>query len=117
MSKLNELHPRLVPWAKWLLEVGRYYDSRLVVTSGFRDLSKQRELYEKWLSGQSQIPAAPPGKSLHNYGLAFDLARLGLDPMEDRLLQWLGSLWDQVGGQWGQSRDPVHFQVRLGGSN
>jgi len=111
VASLNGLHPQLIPWAKWLLEVGRYYDSRLVVTSGFRDMSKQAELYQRWLRGESEIPAAPPGRSMHNYGLAFDLARLGINPMQDELLPWLGSLWGAVGGRWGSASDPVHFQV------
>ena len=111
MATLNQLHPQLVPWAKWLLAVGRYYDSRLVVTSGFRDMSKQAKLYDAWQRGQSQIPAAPPGKSLHNYGLAFDLARVGIDPLNDPLLKWLGSVWVHVGGSYGGERDPVHFAV------
>ena len=114
MATLRELDVRLKPWAEWLLEVGRYYDSRLVVTSGFRDSMKQAQLYERWVSGASAIPAAPPGRSLHNYGLAFDLARLGVDPFEDPLLVWLGSLWSQLGGVHGGRTDPVHFGVRVG---
>ena len=116
MASLNQLHPQLIPWAKWLLEVGRYYDSRLVVTSGFRSMSNQQRLYDKWLSGESQIPAAPPGKSLHQYGLAFDLARLGIDPFQDDLLQWLGEVWVAIGGSYGGAgtgADPVHFQVKI----
>lgn len=111
MATLNELDPRLVPWAKWLLGVGRYYDSRLVVTSGFRDIAKQAKLYEAYIRGQSSIPAAPPGRSMHNYGLAFDLARIGKDPFQDPLLEWLGQVWLQVGGRYGGPVDPVHFSV------
>jgi len=111
VATLNGLDPRLQPWAKWLLAVGRTYDSRLVVTSGFRDLSKQARLYQAWKQGSSQIPAAPPGRSLHNYGLAFDLARIGKDPFQDPLLHWLGSLWVHVGGSYGGHQDPVHFGV------
>ena len=111
MADLNTLDYRLVPYAKWLYAVGKYYDGRLVVTSAFRSPAKQAELYQKWLTGQSPIPAAPPCRSLHNYGLAFDLARLGVDPMSDPLLKWLGSVWVQVGGSHGGERDPVHFAV------
>lgn len=79
-------------------------------------MSKQDELYQKYLRGESAIPAAPPGSSLHNYGLAFDVARMGVDPFQDSLLAWLAALWLQVGGQHGGAQDPVHFTVRLGGS-
>ncbi len=54
-----------------------------------------------------------PGKSLHEKGLAFDLARIGIDPFNDPLLNWLGSIWEQVGGRYGGQSDPVHFQVRM----
>lgn len=113
MADLRQLHPQLVPWAKYLYAVGKYYDPLLVVTSGFRSSSKQEKLYAKWLSGESQIPAAPPGRSLHGHGLAFDLARIGKDPFGDPLLNWLGAVWTHWGGQYGGERDPVHFQVRM----
>lgn len=111
MANLNELHPQLKPWAKWLLDVGRYYDSRLVVTSGFRSIKKQQELHSNWLSGKSNIPAAPPGQSMHNYGLAFDLARPNVDPFQDPLLVYLADLWSRVGGAGSVRGDPVHFSV------
>jgi len=113
VADLRKLHPQLVPAARYLYAVGKYYDPLLVVTSGFRSASKQAKLYAKWRSGESQIPAAPPGRSLHGYGLAFDLARIGKDPFTDPLLNWLGAVWTHWGGQYGGQRDPVHFQVRM----
>jgi len=113
MADLKTLDPRLVPWAKWLYAVGKYYDPLLVVTSSYRSAAKQAELYEKYRSGRSAIPAAPPGRSLHGYGLAFDLARIGKDPFSDPLLAWLGEVWRSVGGIYGGQRDPVHFQVKM----
>jgi len=113
MANLKTLHPQLVPAARWIYAVGKYYDSRLVVTSSRRSMRNQARLYDKWLRGESSIPAAPPGKSLHEYGLAFDLARIGKDPLNDPLLNWLGAVWESIGGRHGGSRDPVHFQVRI----
>jgi len=113
MADLNTLDYRLVPWAKWLYLMGKQYDGRLVVTSARRSSAKQAELYAKYQSGQSVIPAAPPGSSLHEYGLAFDLARLGKDPLGDPLLAWLGLIWTMVGGRHGGIRDPVHFQPSI----
>jgi len=113
MADLKTLHPQLTPAARWLYALGKQYDPLLVVTSSYRSASKQSKLYAKWQSGESQIPAAPPGRSLHNYGLAFDLARIGKDPFTDPLLNWLGQVWEYIGGQYGGQRDPVHFQVRM----
>jgi len=112
MADLRTLDYRLQPWAKWLYDVGKYYDGRLVVTSAFRSMSKQQELYCKWLSGQSPFIAAKPGESMHNYGLAFDLARLGVDPKTDELLTWLAEVWLHIGGAVGGPRDPVHFSIK-----
>ena len=113
MADLNSLDYRLVPWAKWIHRVGTFNDGRLVVTSAKRSSAKQAELYEKWLSGRSEIPANRPGTSLHEFGLAFDMARIGINPLADPLLAWLGGLWESVGGRHGGASDPVHFQPRM----
>lgn len=113
MADLRTLRPDLIPWAKYLYEIGKYYDPLLVVTSAYRSPQHQQRLYKKYLSGESPIPAAPPGRSLHQRRLAFDLARIGKDPMGDPLLAWLGAVWEHWGGRYGGSRDPVHFQIRM----
>ena len=113
MADLRMLHPQLVEAARYLYAIGKYYDPLLVVTSGFRSQAKQAELYRRYVKGFSKIPAAPPGRSLHGYGLAFDLARIGKDPFTDPLLAWLGAVWESWGGRYGGQRDPVHFQVRV----
>ena len=111
MANIRSLDWRLQPWAEWIYSVGKYNDGRLVVTSAYRSLADQRRLYDKWLSGESLIPAAPPGRSLHGHRLAFDMARIGKDPLSDPLLMWLGGIWESVGGKHGGARDPVHFQA------
>jgi len=113
VADLSTLHPLLVPHAEYLLRVGRRYDGRLVVTSARREPRKQAELYYKWISGESKIPANRPGTSLHEYGWAFDLARLGVNPLADPLLDWLGLVWTHWGGRHGGAADPVHFQIRV----
>ncbi len=113
MASLNTLHPQLVPWAKWIYDVGKWNDPLLVVTSARRSPGKQMKLYQKYLRGESLIPANRPGTSLHEYGLAFDMALIGKDPLTDPLLNWLGQVWESVGGRHGGSRDPVHFQPRM----
>lgn len=113
MADLRTLDPSLVPWARWIYAVGKYYDGRLVVTSVRRSPAKQARLYQAYISGKSKIPAAPPGSSLHERGLSFDMARIGVDPLADPLLNWLGEVWEYYGGRHGGARDPVHFQPRM----
>jgi len=113
MADLATLDRRLVPAAKYLYQLGKHYDPRLVVTSAYRSQAKQQRLYAAYMSGLSKIPAAPPGGSLHNFGLAFDMARIGIDPFADPLLAWLGRVWEYWGGRYGGIRDPVHFQPRI----
>jgi len=113
MADLRTLHPGLIPWAKWIYAVGKFNDPRMVVTSAYRSPQHQSRLYDAYRQGKSLIPAAPPGRSLHQYRLAFDMARSGTDPLTDPLLVFLGRLWESYGGKWGGSRDPVHFQVRI----
>ena len=76
----------------------------LRVTSGRRSMSEQKRLYQRYLSGLSPYPAAPPGHSEHERGAAVDAV------VEPRwMLYALGEAWQGVGGVWGGERDPVHF--------
>jgi len=111
MPSLRTLSPWLTPYAEWLLYVAKHNDSRFVVTSARRSRQDQERLYARYLSGQSGIPAAPPGRSAHEWGLAFDVARIGIDPLTDPLLAAVGRYWNSLGGRWGGARDPVHFGV------
>lgn len=111
MADLNTLQPSLIPWAKWIYAAGKEQSGRLVVTSARRSFAKQLQLYTRYQKGLSKIPAAPPGKSLHQLGWAFDMAQIGIDPLSDPLLTWLGYWWEFYGGKWGGGRDPVHFQI------
>lgn len=113
MADLNTLHPWLAPYAKALYQYGKQFDGRLVVTSARRSPAKQALLRAKWESGQSLIPANRPGTSLHEYGMAFDLARLGISALQDPFLMDLGRVWEWMGGVHGGQRDPVHFQPRM----
>ena len=113
MADLRTLQPDLAPYALWLYRYGKQFDGRLVVTSARRSSSKQAELRRKWESGESKIPANRPGTSLHEYGLAFDMARLGISALQDPFLMYLGEVWEWMGGRHGGIRDPVHFQPRM----
>ena len=112
MADLRSLQPWLQPWAWWIFNYGKTFNPKLVVTSARRSYWKQMRLYDDWISGKSKIPAAPPGKSKHQKGEAFDLASIGVDPFEDESLPILGYWWSYYGGYYGGPKDPVHFGVR-----
>lgn len=83
------------------------YGVRIRITSTFRSRRKQLALYRQ--REHSVLPAAAPGRSTHEYGLAFDAVSVDRDAQE-----WLGRLGESVGLIWGgrfRRPDPVHFQV------
>lgn len=105
--KFRGLQPWLQPYADYLLLVAEYNDLDPVVTSVYRSYARQAVLYERWKRGLSDIPAAPPGRSQHQQGLAFDLVvRKG--GYRSDLQDALGAFWVSMGGVWNRP-DPVHF--------
>jgi LAS superfamily LD-carboxypeptidase LdcB len=76
------------------------------VTSGRRSHALQKKLYEAYRSGRSALPAAPPGKSKHEFGLAVDMIANSPQALES-----MGKVWQSWGLTWGGKRDPVHFEL------
>jgi len=100
----RSLHPQFAPYAKWLYEYAQWAGHRPRITSLTRSFAEQARLYDRYLKGESHLPAAPPGRSLHNYGLAFDMVTRSANAR-------MGSLWQGVGGRWGGETDPVHYDT------
>lgn len=97
-------HRQLRPYFKWLVKVGRALNLDPIVTSTVRTRTEQQQLYSRYLRGESKFPAAPPGRSLHERGLAIDLVS------RDNAL--LGQYWKYyVGGRWSPS-DSVHYDLQ-----
>ena len=103
------LMAQMADLAAQLLGAARSLDPAFHISSGCRTRKEQRELYARFLAGRNALPVAPPGRSLHEIGLAVDVSR-GRDPYSDRLLTLLGRWWVQAGLGW-SPRDPVHFQL------
>lgn len=98
------LQPWLRPYADWLLSAAPYAGATSVrVTSVRRSRAQQAQLYKSYLAGRSSFPAAPPGSSKHEYGLAFDMVT---EPFS--ALDTLGVWWRQLGGEW-STTDRIHF--------
>lgn len=103
-TSLKQLQPWLQPFAEWLVSAAPSAGARTVrVTSVLRSKALQAQLYKNYLAGRSRFPAAPPGRSKHEYGLAFDMVT---EPFS--ALHTLGAWWQQQGGEWSPT-DPIHF--------
>lgn len=103
----NGLRAELRPAARALYDEARRRGWAPRVTSVYRSRALQARLYRRWRAGRLPFPAAPPGTSLHEYGLAFDLVVRWLD---DQTV--LGRLWKSWGGRWYPS-DAVHFEAAV----
>lgn len=103
-------HPVLIQGLNAMKTVARQNGYGLVVTSVVRSRKTQERLYRNYLSGRSKYPAAPPGTSKHELGLAFDAV---VEPRSDANQRRFGELWESWGGVWGgRFRDPIHFELR-----
>lgn len=99
MTALDGLQRWLQPHARELVRLF----PRLTVTSVYRSRTEQLRLWNN--RKYNPYPVAPPGQSLHEYGLAFDM----VGPRE--LLYEAGRVWNAAGGHW-SSKDEIHFEVR-----
>lgn len=116
-QKIKTLHPLLRTRAKmFLIAVKQQLGIDLIVTSATRSIEKQAYLY------QTQNNAAPPGNSLHNYGLAFDVVSNSNPPLN---LNSSRAAWAPVvaiaakhglkwGGEFSGNYDPIHFYNDFG---
>lgn len=101
MASTRELDPRFRPYADALVAVAHQAGLAPVVTSARRSRRAQAILYAKFLQGQMPYTVLPPGRSVHEYGLAVDIWC--------RNLPALGRLAQSWGLVWGGTSDPVHF--------
>jgi hypothetical protein len=70
ISIINTLHPAIREEVRRLFYEAnsRLTVSQMVITAGLRTFEEQKALYEK----RPKVTDAKPGRSFHNYGLAFD---------------------------------------------
>lgn len=106
--ELAGLDPRLVPYAEHLIRELRRNGLRVTVTSVRRSYADQAKLYAKYLRGENPYPVAPPGKSAHEHGLAWDMDVRFPDRADAAGVA--GSAWSSWGGRW-SPKDRVHFGV------
>lgn len=104
MATISGLQPDVRERARVALERARQAGLRVTVTSGYRSMREQKRLYDRWIArGRTGLPAARPGSSTHNFGLAFDAVVAG-----GRLPEFV-RIAECAGLKWAGRRDPVHF--------
>jgi hypothetical protein len=100
---LRSLDPGFAPYAVYLINAARAAQVPLVAISGRRSSATNREV------GGAE-------RSLHLYGLAFDVQVLGYSREQIPLWWWLaaGQFWEAMGGRWGGRFSPPdvnHFDA------
>ena len=105
MVDLGCLVAELQPYAKALVDLAGRAGVQPRVTSTCRSHAQQQRLYDAFLRGETKYPVAPPGRSAHEFGYAFDMVADTRENLHD-----LGSVWSQWGGVWSPS-DEVHFEL------
>ncbi len=104
---LGTLQRWLIPAATQLVNIAAAAGLSPRVSSARRSHAQQALLFRRFLAGKSRFPAAPPGRSTHELGLAFDLWINDESQFVD-----LGTVWEQNGGVWGgHFKDPIHFEA------
>lgn len=104
-QKLAGLHPYFRPWIDWLLDFADQNGVTVEVISAFRTVEEQKRAAAQ--ARAAGRPAAKPGRSAHNYGLAVDLAAGGHSSSADH--KWLMSVWEAMGGSF-YPNDAPHFE-------
>lgn len=124
--KIEDLHPKVQPLARKLIEVCAAEGIKIQVTATLRDFEYQNSLYAQGRTKPGPIVTnAKGGQSLHNYGVAFDVV-----PVRDGKAVWGttgadGALWRRIGvlgaslglewgGDWKSLKDLPHFQYTGG---
>lgn len=107
---------------RFIKEAKRILDLDLRITSGYRSIKEQDELYAQGRTKAGQIVTnAKGGESQHNFGIAFDVVDRyrGYDLGKDWYL--LALLWHRIGGKdtgwgglWKSFIDKPHFYNDMG---
>lgn len=95
---------------KCFLPIAAVYGYELRITSGFRSLSEQDQIYSQGRTEDGHIVTwAPPGMSIHNFGFTVDV----VDRLHGYNINW--EKLAKIGNYCGLDQvDPPHFEYRGG---
>lgn len=104
-QKLDGLSPYFRPWIDFLLAFADQQGVTVTVISGFRTVEDQRRASAE--ARRAGRPAAAPGRSAHNFGLAVDLMAGNHSTSSEH--RWLMNVWRAMGGNF-YPGDAPHFE-------
>lgn len=122
-EKLNRLMPEFAHQVVTLMDAVASRGYRLKIVQGLRSFKEQDDLYAKGRSSPGRkVTNARSGQSIHNYGLAVDLALA--EPINDTCFPDPHPVWEIIGeevkklglewgGDWQKFRDRPHVQVSV----
>lgn len=103
------LRSDLVGQARDAIELGRLCGCTVSISSAFREMKKQQELYRRWKAGDAGFnPADPPGHSGHQKGEDLDL-HFGSGEEREKF----ATLAERFGFSRPIHAEPWHFKVTL----
>ena len=118
---INDLHPAVARGCRELIRRMEAIGWPVIVTATYRDNEKQDALYAQGRTTPGPIVTnARGGQSIHNYRLAFDIARnvKGQEYTNPQFFADAGAIWMRMGGEWGGSwasfPDRPHMQYTGG---
>lgn len=110
------LNPELIRRVEAFIADAARQGIRLQVVSALRTREQQVALYNRYKAGQSHLPAAKPGTSKHERGLAVDVGVIGRTSRQVPWATWqkIGAIGQANGLKWLGAYDKVHFELPAG---
>jgi LAS superfamily LD-carboxypeptidase LdcB len=124
-QRIKNLDPRLQQGATNFINSAQKSGTKLRIVQGYRSSDEQDRLYQQGRTTPGPVVTyAKGGQSYHNYGLAFDVARVdskgNIDwkkPIDSDTAQYAKNEGFEWGGDWAAPKtDNPHFQMTFGES-
>lgn len=103
-NSILTLEPCTRSWYRAALVDLRRAGISVTTTSTRRTTAEQSRLFQAFLAGKARFPAARPGTSTHELGIAVDLV-----PQTPKALPAVILIMKRHGFKWAGLRDRVHF--------
>jgi len=119
---IHTLHPKVKgDFQAFIEEIEQQFDLTIRVISAYRSMEEQEAIYAQGRTKPGEIVSnAPPGSSYHNWGMAVDIAPLGVSGeinynYDQSKWQNIASQWNITwGGAWkGSFQDKDHWEEKL----